>query len=174
MARVTVRLARLADLPPVCVCCGEPATRTRPQEFRLDGALSAAVLATSALLGGLAWTERGLTLSLPVCEGHRRRGRQSNRTFLWGMGLTGVLGGAAYLGSQFDGPVGSYLAVAAALAFMGTLVVGMHQVDDGLKVKALTNASLTLSGVSPRFAEAAGQPAGVRVGPGDAPYPRRR
>ncbi|HKB02000.1 MAG TPA: hypothetical protein VKD90_07250 [Gemmataceae bacterium] len=85
MARVTFRLAQGGDLPPVCVCCGEPAKRVRAQEFRISEGLSAAVLAASAMLGGsLVWTERSLTIPLPVCDAHRRRGRDSNLTFLWG------------------------------------------------------------------------------------------
>ena len=44
MARVTVRLDRLAALPPICACCGEPATRVRRQAFRVNEGLSAAVL----------------------------------------------------------------------------------------------------------------------------------
>jgi hypothetical protein len=154
MARAIIRLTEAADLPPFCVCCGAPATGVRRQEFRLDAALSAAVLVTAALLNALAWTERGLTLALPVCAYHRRRGRQSNRTFFRGMALVVALGVAAYLGSQFDGTVGSYLGVAAMFAFMAVVWVGMHQADDGLAVKSLKGDSLTLSGVSREFAEA--------------------
>src|SRR5262245_12273604 len=92
MARAKVLLARVTDLPPVCVCCGEPATRGRRQEFRLDGVLSAVALAASTLAGGLAWTERGVSLALPVCEYHRRRGRRSTQTLVRGVALTAGLG----------------------------------------------------------------------------------
>src|SRR6516164_7576936 len=146
MARAKVLLARLTDLPPVCVCCGQPATRVRRQEFRFDGPLSVAVLAASMLAGGLAWTERGATLALPVCEYHQRRGRRSTQTLVRGMALTAGLGAAAYLGALFGGPASNYLAVAAMFAFIVTLVVGMHEVDDGLKVKSLTADSVTLAG----------------------------
>src|SRR4051794_24685464 len=88
MARAKILLARVTDLPPICVCCGQPASLVRRQEFRLDGVLSAATLAASVLAGGLAWTERGVTLPLPVCEDHRRRGRESTRTLIRGMALT--------------------------------------------------------------------------------------
>jgi hypothetical protein len=154
MASVKILLAQVNELPPVCVCCGQPATRVRPQEFRVNEALSAAVLAGAALVGGLAWTERGVTLTLPVCEYHRRRGRKSNRTLAVGLGLTAVLGAAAYLASVFDGRAASYLAVAAMFAFMVTLFVGMHEVNDGLGVRGLTAGSLTLTGVHRKFAEA--------------------
>src|SRR5262245_10571272 len=157
MARAKILLAQVTDLPPVCVCCGDPATRVRRQEFRLDGALSAAVLAASVLAGGLAWTEHGVTLVLPVCESHRRRGRRSTQTLVRGMALTAGLGAAAYLGAQFDGPASNYLSVAAMLAFIVTLVVGMHEVDDGLKVKSLTADAVTLAGVHRTFAEAVGR-----------------
>jgi hypothetical protein len=156
MARVTIAFTQTA-LPPVCVCCGEPATRVRRQEFRIDTALSAAVLVTSVALGALAWTERSLTLTLPVCDCHRRRGRRSTRTLLWGMLLTAGLGIAAYLGSNIDVMAGRSLGVAAMIAFMATLVVGMHEIDDGLKVKGLTADSVTLTGVHRSFAEAAGR-----------------
>ena len=68
MACATIRLAQVTDLPPICVCCGQPATRVRQQEFPVNVALSAAAaLAASALLDALAWTGRGVTLPLPVC-----------------------------------------------------------------------------------------------------------
>src|SRR5262245_4443793 len=158
MARAKILLSQVTDLPAICVCCGQPATRVRQQEFRLDSALSAATLAASLLAGGLAWTERGVALTLPVCEGHRRRGRQSTRTLIWGMALTGGLGAAAYLSSLFDAPASNYLAVGAMITFIATLVIGMHEVDDGLKVQSLTTDSLTLVGVHRAFAEAAGIP----------------
>ena len=156
MARVTIPLAQVTDLPPVCVCCGEPATLTRRQEFRLGEGLSAAVLAASAVLGGLAWTERGIALTLPVCEYHRRRGRRSTRTLVSGLVLTAVLGVGAYLGPYIFPGVGGYLGVAAMFAFITTLVVGMHEVDDGLKVKTVTGDAVTLTGAHRKFAEAVG------------------
>ena len=54
------------------------------------------------------------------------------------MALTVGLGAAAYLSSLFDGPTSNYLTVATMFAFIVTLVVGMHEVDDGLRVKSLT------------------------------------
>lgn len=161
MARVTLTSACLTGLPSVCVCCGAPATRTRPQEFRLDGALSAATLAASVLAGGLAWTEKSLSLSLPVCEYHKRRGRKSNKTFFQGMALTAACAGAAYVASFFDGKAVAYLAVLAAITFMATLFAGMHEVDDGLKVKVLPTGELALTGVSRPFADACGQAVGA-------------
>jgi hypothetical protein len=174
MARANLVLARVTDLPPVCVCCGQPATRLRQQEFRLDGGLSAAILAASVLAGGLAWTERGVTLALPVCEYHRCRGRQSTRTLFRGMALTVGLGAAAYLSSLFGGSASNYLSVAAMFAFIVTLVVGMHQVDDGLKVKSLAADSVTLAGAHRTFAEAVGRQSAGVAEPRVPPDPRRQ
>jgi hypothetical protein len=70
------------------------------------------------------------------------------------MALTGGLGAAAYLSSLFDSPASNYLAVAAMFTFIAAPVVGMHEVDDGLKVKSLTTDSMTLAGVHRAFAEA--------------------
>jgi hypothetical protein len=154
MTRVPIRLDEAAHLPPVCVCCGQPATRMRRQEFQLNATLSAAVLVTSVMLDALVWTKRGVTLALPVCEYHRRRGRRSNRTFFQGMSLTVALGVAAYLVSLSGHAAASYLGVAAMFAFVVSLVVGMHQVDDGLAVKSLQGDSFILAGVDPKFAEA--------------------
>jgi hypothetical protein len=154
MARVKLHLDQVAHLPPVCVCCGQPATRVRRQEFRLDRALSAAVLVTAAMLDALAWTERSVSLSLPVCEYHGRRGRRSNRTFFRGMALTAALGVAAYVVSQLGHAAASYLGVAALFAFIVTVVVAMHEVDDGLGIRSLGGGSFTLGGVSPKFAQA--------------------
>ena len=154
MARATLPFARLTDLPPVCVCCGAAAARTRVQAFRLDNLRSAAVLTGSILAGGFAWTEREIRLTLPVCDSHRRQGRESNRTLLWGLVLTAALGGGAYLASLFGGPVSSYLAIGSAVTFMATLFAGMHQIDDGLKAKSLTADAVTLGGVHRAFADA--------------------
>ncbi len=154
MARVTIRAAQFADLPAVCVCCGEPATRTRVQEFRVQRGLEATVLVASIALGGLAWTERGVTVALPVCDYHRRRGRRSNRTFFRGTLLSVALGAAAYIASQFDAAAGKYLGVAAAIAFLVTMVAAMHETDDGLGVTSLTSDSLALRGVHRKFADA--------------------
>jgi hypothetical protein len=126
----------------------------RQQNFQVNMALSATVLISAAMLDALVWTKRGVTLSLPVCEYHKRRGRQSNRTFFRGMALTIAFGGAAYIGSLFDPAAGNYLGVAAMAAFIGTILAAMHEVDDGLRVKSLQNDSFTLSGVNPKFAEA--------------------
>jgi hypothetical protein len=70
------------------------------------------------------------------------------------MGLTVALGFAAYIGSLFDRAAGNYLGVAAMIAFVAMILVGMHEVDDGLGVKSLQSDSFTLSGVHPKFAEA--------------------
>jgi cellobiose-specific phosphotransferase system component IIC len=154
MARAKIRLDEVADLPPICVCCGEPATQMRRQEFPLNTALSAAIMVTAAMLDALVWTKRGVTLALPVCEYHKRRGRRSNQTFFRGMALTIAFGVAAYVASQFEGAAASYLSVAAMFAFMITIFVAMHEVDDGLAVKSLKDNSFTLSGVNRKFAEA--------------------
>jgi hypothetical protein len=53
-------------------------------------------------------------------------------------------------------------------AFIVTVVVGMHEVDDGLKVQSLTADSVTLTGVHRTFAEAVGRRAAepwVAAGP---------
>lgn len=157
MARAKILFAHGNDLPAVCVCCGQPATRVRRQEFRFDGAVSVAVLGASLLAGTLAWTERGVTLALPVCKYHRRRGRRSTQTLIWGMALTAGFAAAAYVAAQFDGQVSNCLVVAAMAAFVATLIVGMHEVNDGLQVKSLTADSVTLAGVHQQFAEAVGR-----------------
>jgi len=160
VARAKIRLAEAADLPPVCVCCGAPATRLREQEFPLSEALSAALLAASALCGVGVLVKRAITLALPVCEYPRRRGRQSNRTFFRGALLTVALGVAAYLASFVDDTAPNYLGVAAAFAAIVTMVAAMHEAGDGLKVTALSGESLTLTGVSKAFAAAVGEKVG--------------
>jgi hypothetical protein len=110
-------------------------------------------------------TERGVALTLPVCEYHKRRGRQADRTFFRGAALAVALGIAAYAGSLFDGAAGNYLGVAAMIAFLATILVGMHEVDDGLGVKSLQRDTVTLGGVNPDFAEALERrPQGLRTG----------
>ena len=93
------------------------------------------------------------------------------------MGLTAGFGAAACLASPFAAAAAGYLGVAAMFAFIVTVVVAMHEVNDGLAVKALTGDSLTLTGVSRKFAAAAGGPARggcgevTRGGASPGPYP---
>src|SRR5262245_55328732 len=166
MARVKINVDGLSALPPICVCCGRPATLVRRQEFEINSGTAAAILAASAAVGAFVWTKRGMTVSLPVCEYHRRRGRQSNRTFFRGMVLTAALGAAAYLASLFEGATANYLAVAAMFAFIVTIVVGMSEVNDGLGVRAVAGNSFTLNGVHKQFAEALSRSALI-AGPSD-------
>src|SRR5262249_24777712 len=144
MARVKIRLDEVACLPLVCVCCGAPATRTRQQEFQLDTALSAAITVTAAVLGALVSTKRGVTPSLPVSEYRKDRGRRSDQTFLRGTSLAVAFGAAPYLASLLGLAAASYLGVAATIAFIVTVVVAMHEVDDGLGVRSIKGDSLTL------------------------------
>lgn len=154
MSSVRLRIDALTTLPRVCVCCGRPATVVRRQEFEINTATSAAVLAASVAVGTAVWTKKSVTLSLPVCEYHKRRGRKSNKTFVRGVALTAALGVAAYLGSLFEGGAANYLAVAAMFAFVITLVVGMSEVNDGLAVRSVAADSFTLHGIHKNFAEA--------------------
>ena len=169
MARAKIHLDQFSALPSVCVCCGRSAVGVRRQEFRLDEGLSASVLAASVLLGGMAWTEYTLTLPLPVCAAHRRRGRRSTQTLVRGMALAAGLVAAAYLASLFGAPVSSYLAVVAMFTFIATLVVGMHEVNDGLDVKSLTAGSVTLAGVHRMFAAAVERSGAAECGSPSAP-----
>ncbi len=154
MARVTIPLERLSTLSRVCVCCGKPATQVRQQEFQVNTAASLAMMAATAALGALLWTKKGITLSLPVCTYHRRRGRQSNKTFFKGFILTIIAGVAAWILSEFDSPAAKYFAIGSAIAFIATMVAAMSEFDDGLKVKAGEKQSLTMSGVHRNFADA--------------------
>jgi hypothetical protein len=112
------------------------------------------------MFGALVLTKRGVALALPVCEYHKRRGRKSNRTFFLGMALTAAFGIAAYIGSQFEGPIGNYLGVTAMISFIVTLVVAMQEKDDGLRIKTINADTFTLAGVSREFAQAAQRRAG--------------
>jgi hypothetical protein len=152
MAKVRLGFEQLASLPAVCVCCGQAATRLRSQEFEVNTPTAAAILAASAAFGAPVWSKRGLTLSLPVCEYHRRRGRRSNRTFFRGFALTIVIGVGAHVASFADGPAANYLGIAAMIAFVVTMVAAMSEVNDGLAVRALSADSFTLAGVHPEFA----------------------
>jgi len=154
MASTRISVDRPAAFPPVCVCCGRPATLLRRQEFETNTAMTGAILAASAVVGSLIWTKRGVALSLPVCDYHERRGRRANKTFVRGMVLTVALAVSAYIGSHFEGGAANYLSVAAMFAFIITLVVGMSEVNDGLGARSFAGDSFTLTGVHQKFAEA--------------------
>jgi hypothetical protein len=154
MARINLPLTQLQHLPQHCVCCGQPATQQRQQTFRLNNAVSAATLAVSVMAGGLAWTERSITLSLPVCHTHRRQGRQSTRTLMWGVLLTGLCGGGSYVASLLEHPSSPFLAILAMCCLFGAMFAGMHEIDDGIRVKTITAESITIVGVHRVFADA--------------------
>ena len=154
MARITILPRQTQPFPRICVCCGSPSTLTRDQVFRVDGALSATVLAASMLAGGLAWTEHNVTIALPVCDRHRKQGGKSTKTFVQGTAVAASRGVAAYVISLFGLPAAGFLAVLAAFTFMATLFIAMHEVDDGLKAKIPKTGGLAISGVNPGFAKA--------------------
>lgn len=151
MARVTISLTQSQSFPSVCVCCGAPSSLFRAQSFRLDTPVSAAILTASIMVGGLMWTERTITLSLPVCNRHRKKGRESNLLFFQGTAISIGLGLIAYVISLLELPGANWLAVIALAAIISTVFLAMQMVDDGMKAKLLGSESLVITGVNPKF-----------------------
>ncbi|MGL6075487.1 MAG: hypothetical protein ACRC8S_15140 [Fimbriiglobus sp.] len=154
MSRVSLRPHQVDFLPPLCVCCGKNATQFRQQEFRLNPALSGIVLVLGLLVAMLITMNRSVTLRLPVCEYHRRKGRRSNKTFFQGLLLTVAIGLGAYAASFFDATIATYVTLAAVATFVLTFVVAMFQGEDGLSASIQRDGTLNLNGVCQPFADA--------------------
>lgn len=72
-ARVGLEQARMGQLPPVCICCGQPAARVVHHKFYYRPTW---LIIARLFLGRLAWafgTYRNVDLNVPVCARHSRR-----------------------------------------------------------------------------------------------------
>lgn len=165
--RLQVRLFRddASALPPICICCGEPATqriskkyttkiRKEPSSGEAVGALVLGAMGgfmiSSGEIKGRPWQ-----VQLPVCDRHRTYWR--NRLLIIAGGflfpvvmLLGVLVGKP---SPDTGFIGGWCVVAIVLwAFASIFVYELST-----KPADVAENSLVLRGVSPRFVEAVEQ-----------------
>jgi hypothetical protein len=148
-----------APLPPVCMRCGEPATRTVYRKFSwqpgwiilliLVGLIGLLLI----LIFSLIMTKR-MPLDAPVCDRHRNHW-SSRSLFTW-LGFFGVVGGWTLVLVLFDsrGPLGS----APFLVTGGLSVVWLFAAvilsQNAIRPTKITDNTITLVNVSPAFAAA--------------------
>lgn len=169
MASVTIRRSDAHDLPPICCCCGEPATRSRTEKC----AWNPSWVLLLFFVGFLPWviclwlTRRSAVLEMPVCERHARR---SVRVWV-AVGVCVAAGAAllcaySFLGDRKD--FSTYLIAGAVGSFVLAVFAAFVLSDDKVRTAYIDDRGVTLDGVNAGFAKALGvgerRPAPVRTG----------
>jgi hypothetical protein len=162
-----VRLSRYeaeeGDLPPLCVCCGRSATHLEEKTLSWRPGWVVALILTGPLwfLAALAFTQRMQT-RLPLCDTHRVHWMWRSWFIYGGLPVLFILaiGSVALLGDvdrQYRSVAGTW----AGLACFGSCVLGVAWLFTAVLIQQLaihaseiTNRSITLTNLSPRFVEA--------------------
>jgi hypothetical protein len=163
----TIRLVREeaedGDLPPVCMCCGEPATVLRAKNFSWHPDWVYLLLLLGllpCLIAALIVTKR-MRIRAPLCEEHKNHWLWRN-WFAYG-GLTGIffLGvGVIALMLTWDDPQGQMSGLFGLLCF-GLLGLGLAWLlaafvvqNLGIRPIEITDRTITLRRVAPEFVDA--------------------
>ena len=145
-------------LPPVCIRCGEAATGVRQQYFQsTPPVLYLLVFICFPLFLVLFFVLRKkMNVALPVCERHQ--GMWLRRQLISTLGIVsivgGVIGGVTF-GYELDNLLDTKGA-GVAVVVIGLLVAAICFGIAGLgmlRPTRITNDTITLSGVSPIFAD---------------------
>ena len=149
------------DLPPVCLCCGEPATVTKTKRMSWCPPWVGVLI-----LGGLLpylivvliLTKRA-TLQAPFCAAHQ--GHWFNRNLLvWGTFVfLGFLGGGLFaLLILIQRPGEDHLMAFGCLGvvvfFVIWVVIVVAAQNTAIRPKEITDSDITLQGVSDAFVDA--------------------
>jgi hypothetical protein len=142
-------------LPPLCICCGEPATTWRERVFRVSRASTQVegIAQVLLLFIDLDWIvslglQRQRRFQTPLCQAHRNHWRI--RRLLFWVGLPVAFAGpAAYAAILPAGLLESFIILAGpAIAW---LIIWVNVEYSGVRAAEVTLESLTLNGVSISF-----------------------
>jgi hypothetical protein len=146
-------------LPPVCVVCGAEAGQTKAVNFRwLPGWTSFLwVFGLLPVILGYWLAEKKLRVSVPVCGRHH--GSWYNRLkIIWGgIALAVALGClGAGVESYWNKEVGENILMGAAGLFLLMGLAAFFFEDSRVSAEEITDASITLRGLSDKFVQAMG------------------
>ncbi len=158
------------DLPRVCLCCGEPASRYQKKEFRWHPPWVYAFILLG-LAGLPLWVlfafllSKRMTVRAPLCERHKWH--WAGRTLITlgvFLGLIAALcGGIAVLYAlDLEEDKISLVVAGFALVLTAWVVLAVVLQLSGVRPAEITDRGITLTGVSERFADAV-----ERAGDGD-------
>lgn len=160
MADVTLGIAelRMRPLPPVCMCCGAPATCTKPKTFawypKWIGVTVIAGFLIFAILAAVM-TKRA-RVDVPFCEQHK--GHFATRTMFGWFGFLGLIALVVLMVMATSGPHHSsaldqlwLLVPVYILAWVVTMIV---LGTSTLRPTEITDFYVSITHVSPQFVQA--------------------
>lgn len=162
MAQVSLQL-READghLPPVCMCCGEPASADKIRSMTWTppwvGILILTGLIPYVIVASIL-TKR-TTVQVPLCEQHQGHWLKRN-LLIWGsfflFGFIGVAGIvlAANLPNAIADTVFPFVCVVGMLLLVIWLVIVIWCQNTAIRPKEITDYEITLTGVCDAFIDA--------------------
>jgi hypothetical protein len=151
-----------ADLPPVCIFCGEPATVVKTKKLLWWPRWTYLLLLVHPFLWGIVAliVSKRACLQAPFCERHQYHWH--NRSLLiWGVGLVlvltaaaGFIAGNVLLDPKFDDLL-SVVAYVSGMALIFLWIVGIAIVQTTtIRPRVITKTEIVLKGVSEAFVEA--------------------
>jgi hypothetical protein len=162
MAQVTLELGE-ADgyLPPVCMCCGEPASATKVRTMAWTppwvGVLIFAGLLPYVIIAAVM-TKRA-TVEVPLCERHQWHWLNRN-LLMWGsFFLFGLVGAAGLtiglsLQKQDQDMVMPFVCIGCFVLLVVWLVIAIACQNTAIRPSEITEYEITLTGVCRAFIDA--------------------
>jgi len=151
------------DLPPVCMCCGEPATVTKSKSLSWCPPW-VGVLILAGLLPYLVVTlilTKRATLQAPFCAAHQGHWFHRNLLIWATFFLFGLLGAALFALLILLGPGGPgqddlapFGCLGGVVLFLVWIVIVVAAQNSAIRPKEITDYDITLQGVSDAFVDA--------------------
>jgi uncharacterized membrane protein YdcZ (DUF606 family) len=144
---------RQADgyLPPVCMCCGQPATTTATRKMKWCPPWAGGLIGLMLM--------KHATLQAPLCDAHK--GHWFNRNLLmgatFGLFLVAIIGGialAANVNDRLQNTIGPVVAISVLVMIVGWLVLVAFCHFTMIRPTEITDEEIALTGVAPEFIEA--------------------
>lgn len=152
--RVSRYVAQDGQLPMICMRCGAPAIayRKKGMTYRPGWVLLLILLGLLPFLIVALITEKRCRLMAPLCEQHEGHWRV-RRLWLWGIFLSAVVIGVGGLVTRNDSIMGM-ACFASAIIGLGWLITAAVLHETSIHSTEITDAGMTLVGVSQRFLDA--------------------
>jgi hypothetical protein len=156
--------------PPVCVVCGKEADQTKVVKFSWTPSwiLLLWLFGLLPFFIGYLLTIRKMTVPLPVCGRHRGHWSAWQGIIWGGIALAIAISGlGAYVESHWDKTLGDNILL-GGMCLLGLMFFAIFFISDsGVRPEKMTDQTITLKGVSDKFAQAMGQKQG-RIMPSQA------
>lgn len=163
MPHVRLRL-READgrLPPVCLCCGAPATATEARDLpKLSSTVWLVLFVAGPFLfrAASALASKSVRLQAPLCDRHRNHWTRGTRLIWTSFAVFGGIIAAAFLlahllPEDLQAALSPFIGVAGYLLFLAWLGILCVARDSEIRLIDIDRKELLLGGVSNEFIRA--------------------